>query len=399
MDRSARFKPLAEGNVPSGGTEAPAIDARARLIVTTAAGAPVIVTGAVTPADNFVNPTDAVTTWSLVGGLDAAGTWDRLRVRPWPTTAAAQTASASALDVIGMMVGPDGAGNLVSAFVDAGGNQRVAGAVTPADNVTTRTDCVPTAANMLATDPAGTQTDRLRCRPWTAAVGTQTASVAALDVFAQLCGANGLGGISDVAVTASNQLRVSFAPNGPSAVADNVNFAGQVLEYAGVIPSVRTQTTLPSAYTDARWTPPNADAYAQQFTMDGRPANNARNAPSGTFLTAGGGDSTIANAPVVLRWLDVVNLDTTTTIVYAQLHNVAGAVGAGAVPVLSFPIGPGGVGSTVTNLAARFTQAFGDVSGGGGLRFSTGLHIAISSTAATYTAVGTTVQVNASYYT
>lgn len=35
--------------------------------------------GTKTPADNFVNPTDAITTWNLLAGYDGA-TWDRLRV-------------------------------------------------------------------------------------------------------------------------------------------------------------------------------------------------------------------------------------------------------------------------------------------------------------------------------
>jgi hypothetical protein len=396
MYRSGRLKPPAEANVGVGDVEPPAIDTRARIIISPTV--PVVITGGVTPADNFANPTDAITVWSLIGGLDAAGTWDRLRTRPWPTTNAAQTASAAALDTIGVMVGPDGAGNLVSAFVDASGNQRVAGAVTPADNFATPANAVATFSLNAAFD--GATWDRNYCRAIANAVGQGANPTAAVETLSVIAGRSSTiaSTIQTPFVDAGGQLFVTIMGAG-SVYADNTNQTAIATQTAQAIALVRTQTTLPATYTDARWNAPSADAYAQLFAMDGRPANNGRSQPSGTFLTAGGGDNTIANAPCVLRWLDVVNLDTTTTIVYVQLHNVAAAVGAGAVPVLSFPIGPGGVGSTVTNLAARFTQAFAEVSGGGGLRFSTGLHIAISSTAATYTAVGTTVQVNASFYT
>lgn len=288
----------------------------------------------------------------------------------------------------------DASGALVVS-TGGGGIVRVEGAVTPTDNFANPTNAVPAASFTMGYD--GANWDRVRVRPWTSTPGTQTASVAAFDVIAQLCGSNGLGGISDVAVTASNQMRVSFAPNGPIVNVDNSNFTNAVSEYVGTINYVRTQTTLPATYTDARWTSPSADAYAQTFVVGGRPANNTRNLPSNIVQT-GGGDRTVSNAPCVLRWLDVTNLDTGTAIVFVQLHNTAGAIGAGATAVLSFPLGPGGVGSTVTNLQARMRECFADVSGGGGLYFSTGLHIGISSTAGTYTAVGTVCQVNATTY-
>jgi hypothetical protein len=65
----------------------------------------VTVAGAITPADNFVNPTTAVTTWSLLGCFDGT-TWDRCL----NTTHGDNITTASGLNVASVNYGFDVAG-------------------------------------------------------------------------------------------------------------------------------------------------------------------------------------------------------------------------------------------------------------------------------------------------
>lgn len=48
-------------------------------VFVTGIGSGLLIAGTATPADDFTNPTNAVTTWALTGALDSGGRWDRLR--------------------------------------------------------------------------------------------------------------------------------------------------------------------------------------------------------------------------------------------------------------------------------------------------------------------------------
>jgi hypothetical protein len=381
MDRSARFKPAAEGNVLSGETEAPAIDARARLIVTTAAGVPVVVAGSVTPADNFANPTDAVTTWSLCGGLDPANTWDRLRVRPWPTTAAAQTASAAALDVIGMMVGPDGAGNLVSAFVDASGNQRVAGTITPADNFTTPTNAIAVGAFLQAYD--GTNWDMPRATAPVSTITSRAPATIALQVNAQLWGANGSGSETNAQVTSVGALSTQIYP-GLITLGDNVNFGSTPLCPIEALPLLYVESTLPTALTTAQQSRQRADQYGAGYSQRGAPPPNTRDNPTWSLGTTNLTTTNYKASAGTIYALRGMSKQAINVYRYLQVHNKASAPAGGDVPIMSFAM----PGETVATAGGPISQFAADFLGAHGYYLGTGVSLAWSSTRTTYTAPG-----------
>jgi hypothetical protein len=284
-----------------------ACDAAGRLLIATAAAAPLDVRGPATPSDAYANPTAAVESWSLAGGWDAT-------------------------------------------------------------------------ANRWA---------RVRALPWASATGNETAQAYALATFGQICGPNGLGGITRMRVTSTGAL-IAGNSYGQTALADNINASGQSMEFGLTFPLVRTQSTLAAALTDNRSSQPNADVYGQLFVTRGRPALNARNQVQSHISS--GVDNPVVNAPCVLRWMEVTN-EAAAAIVYAQVHNVAVALAGGEVPLVSIPLG----GTTVTGIPSSKIVNFDDYSAGGGLYLNVGCHIAYSSTFATYTAVGTAAKTNASF--
>ena len=79
-------------------------------------------------ADNIASPTDAAAVAAFSLGYDGA-TWDRLRVRAWPTASGTETASAAALDVTAALVGYNGSGGISRARVLTTGAQVIASAV------------------------------------------------------------------------------------------------------------------------------------------------------------------------------------------------------------------------------------------------------------------------------
>ena len=153
---------------PASGDAIPvAVDADGNVIVTIGGTGALDVRGTVTPADSYVNPTDAINTFSLgaswnpstsrwnrnVGqfttegivptnalntsafllGLNvAAGAWQRARVKGWGTTPGADVLASDSgnLCTIGQLVGPDGSGGYRVARVTSLGGLAIAGVVT-----------------------------------------------------------------------------------------------------------------------------------------------------------------------------------------------------------------------------------------------------------------------------
>lgn len=153
---------------PASGDAIPvAVDSDGSVIVTIGGTGSLAVRGAVTPADSYVNPTDAVDTFALgaswnpttsrwnrnvgqfandlilptnalntnaflMGLNEAAGGWQRARMKGWGATPGADVLSSTAgnLATIGQIVGPDGAGGYRVARVTSAGGLAVAGVVT-----------------------------------------------------------------------------------------------------------------------------------------------------------------------------------------------------------------------------------------------------------------------------
>jgi hypothetical protein len=276
----------------------------------------------------------------------------------------------------------------------------VAGSQTPGDAVATPSDAVDTRTWVQLANAAGNSASLARGRVQPNAVSQGTNSVFAQDTTSLIVGRSSTvaSQLNAPFVDPGGQLFTSVNGGTLTTYANNQAFAAMATQWIESFALYRAQSAVLPDFTNATWSAPSMSVKGDTFTLDGRPAVNARNnpdAPTPRFAT--GADNTLSNNPCVLRWWHAFNLDP-AAVIYVQVHLTNAAVIAGAIPDMTFPLGPTGTAAAST-LRPDKEQKYCDASGGGGLHCTPGVHVVASTTLGTFTAAATGFLVNYTLYT
>jgi hypothetical protein len=276
----------------------------------------------------------------------------------------------------------------------------VAGNQTPGDAVATPSDAVDGRVWVQLANAAGNSSSLARGRVQPNAVSQGTNSVFAQDTTSLIVGRSSTvaSQLNAPFVDPGGELFVSVNGGTLTTYANNQAFAAMATQWIEAFTLMRAQSAILPDFTNATWSAPSMSVKGDTFTLDGRPAVNARNNPDASnprFAT--GADNTVSNSPCVLRWYHAFNLDA-AAVIYVQVHLTNAAVIAGAIPDMTFPLGPTGVAAAST-LRPDKEHVLPDSSGGGGLHCTPGVHIVASTTLGTFTAAATPFLVNYTIYT
>lgn len=246
---------------------------------------------------------------------------------------------------------------------------------TPGDAVAVPTDAIDARAWLELL--VGATGSLARGRAWSTSLGTETASVAALETIGMLVGPDGTN-LRRARVNTGGALTVASLIGDIDASGDNYNYGSTALMnvYANILGQV--ESSLPSALTTARKSGVRLDQYGQLIVSPGVPAPNTRHNPSGTFIV----DSNDANVSSTAKTLWSITVWSTeaTNVRYLQVFDKASALSGGDTPI---------AGCCWRLAAGAMLQIPPNEIGPAGVRCASGLRIGWSSSAATYTAAAT----------
>ncbi len=199
------------------------------LVVTSSGGGPAtVVEGDQTPSDAYANPTDAIASWSLLGGYDrAAGTWERVDTGDLSVLAPGTLAAGgNALRVQAYLVGYDNSLTYRRLLTNVNGQLTICGITTPTDVMANPASAVDAVAYNVGYNRPAAQWIRIDAGN----VATAAAQGIATPIIAERCESflrgfdYGTNNFRWLNVNGNGVLNV--IPSSGVVVADNTNYLG-----------------------------------------------------------------------------------------------------------------------------------------------------------------------------